>query len=80
MNPPLTADEISLGGRLDDFWLVSASGDDSHSYQWTFPPGTTKAQAKTSAQQWFVNGKGDVVAPMLTAVDTPPAEQWDTAA
>jgi hypothetical protein len=80
MNPPLTADEISLGGRLDNFCLVLASGDDGHSYQWTFPPGTTKAQAQASVKQWFVGGKAAIVAPMLTATDTPPAEQWDTAA
>jgi hypothetical protein len=80
MVPPLTTEEISLGGRLEDFWLVSASGDDGHSYQWTYPPGTTKAQVKTSVQTWFTQGKTAVFAPMLTAVDTPPAEEWGTAA
>lgn len=34
--PPLTAEEIKLGGRLEDFVLVTASGDDGHVYQWTF--------------------------------------------
>jgi hypothetical protein len=79
MNPPLTAAEIALGGRLEDFFLVVATGDDGHSYRWAFSAGTTRAQAQASVKQWFVGGKTAIVAPMLTAVDNPPPEQWDTA-
>jgi len=76
LSPPLTADEIELGGRLEQFWLVTAIGDDKHSYQWTFPKGTTKADAKASVKAWFAKGKGDTVSPMTSAVDTPPLEEW----
>jgi hypothetical protein len=81
MNPPLTAAEIQAGGRLDDFWVASANGDDDHAYQWTFSVGTTKAQAKASVKAWFVAGKPTTMtAPMLSAIDTSPAESWDTTA
>lgn len=77
-NPPLTSDEIKAGGRLEDFWLATASGSDGHGYQWTFALGTTIPQAKTSVIAWFAAGKPStgLVAPMLTATDNPPPTSW----
>ena len=81
LNPPLTANEIIAGGRKEDFWLVTAAGDDGYEYQWTFEAGTTKAQAKTSVKAWFTAGKPSMVtAPMLTAIVIAPPETWDVTA
>jgi hypothetical protein len=77
-NPPLTQDEIRLGGRLEDFWLLTARGDDNYGYSWTFPIGTTKPQAKAAVIQWFKNGKGAPISPMTRATEHPPPEEWDT--
>lgn len=77
LEPPLTDQEKDLGGRLEDFLLVVAEGDDEYRYQWTFPPNTNKQTLKTSIQDWFKKGKGAVVAPMITAVSIKRAEEWD---
>jgi hypothetical protein len=81
LDPPLTADEIEAGGRAEDFLSVSATGDDEHQYQWTFQSNTTKSQIQDLIKAWFTAGKpSTVTSPMLSAIDTPPPETWDTSA
>lgn len=76
LTPPLTQQERTQGGRLEEFILITAQGDDGHNYQWTFPKGTVKANAKAAVTQWFANGKGAPVSPMINAIDEPPSEEW----
>ncbi len=76
LNPPLTAEEVALGGRLDEFLMITADGDDGHRYQWSFVLGTSQADAQGMIRAWFQSGKPAAQAPMLSAVDVAPPASW----
>ncbi len=76
LNPPLTAEEVALGGRLDEFVLITADGDDGHGYEWSFVLGTSLADAQGAIRAWLQAGKPPPSSPMLRVMDKSPPPSW----